>query len=90
MQVSNDRIWYADAPHRRAYEVSFDLAVPVSDGARLPGDFESLDAVLLAAGYVPTGNYDFATDHDARKAYITARYRIELPIGGDEDDGSPD
>lgn len=88
VQENNGRIWYADSPARRTYDVQFDVAVPVSEAARLPDDFESLDAVLLGAGYVPTGSYDFATDHDARKAYITARYRIELPIGGDEDDGA--
>ena len=87
IQENNGRIWFADAPARRSYRIQFDVAVPVSEAAKLPGDFEGLDAVLIAAGFVPTGDYDMNTDHYAQKTYITARYAVELPIGS-EDDGT--
>lgn len=84
-QNSNDRVWYGDLPHSRNARVSFDIAVPEGEAARLPADFEALDATLLAAGFVPNGSYDMLTDHDARKTYITAAYTVLLPTGAEND-----
>ena len=76
---TNVREWYGDRPWRETPTLSFDIAVPESEAARLPADFDALDAVLIAGGFCPTGSYDFVTDRDARKSYITAQYTVQLP-----------
>ena len=73
-QDSHAGVWYSDARVRKEYRISVDVAVPEAELARLPGDFEGLDAVLIEAGFVPTGAFGIQHDRDAVKAYVTATY----------------
>jgi hypothetical protein len=69
-----DSSFYSNQRTRTTFRIQFDLVIPRADGYTLPALFDELEALLIAAGYMPQGNRRQRTDETAQKSYIQKDY----------------